>query len=135
MRLAKQFLRVTLFCMTPIQKKSNPLNLQHTRKPTSVHKMPTMYKPRKMPISITSANIMEFNNNKTKKKMNEYIKRIAVMSYNTGDIDIITLDDGIKYDDVEEFLQNDCNYNQDETYWMSFDKGSINFLTSADFEQ
>lgn len=56
------------------------------------------------------------------------------MSYNTGEIDIITLDDGIKYDDVEKFLQNDCNYNQDEIYWMDFDRGSINFLTSADFE-
>lgn len=67
--------------------------------------------------------------------MNEYIKRIAVMSYNTGDIDIITLDEGLKYDDVEEFPYNDCNYNQDEIYWMTFDKGSVNFLTNADFEQ
>lgn len=66
--------------------------------------------------------------------MNIYIKRIAVMSYNTGDLDIITLDDKIKCDDVEEFLQNDFNYNLDEIYWMEFDKGSINFLTNADFE-
>ena len=63
------------------------------------------------------------------------MKRIAVMSYNIGDIDIITLDKEIRTNkEVEEYLQNTCNYNLDEIYWMGFDKGSINFLTDGNFK-
>ena len=62
------------------------------------------------------------------------MKRIAVMSYNIGDIDIITLDKEIRTNkEVEEYLQNTCNYNLDEIYWMGFDKGNINFLTDGNF--
>ena len=60
------------------------------------------------------------------------MKRIAVMSYNIGDIDIITLDKEIRTNkEVEEYLQNTCNYNLDELYWMGFDKGNINFVTDG----
>mgnify|MGYP000401886934 FL=1 len=63
------------------------------------------------------------------------MKRIAVMSYNIGDIDIITLDKEIRTNkEVEEYLQNTCNYNLDEIYWMGFDKGNINFLTDGNFK-
>lgn len=62
------------------------------------------------------------------------MNRIAVMSYNTGDIDIITLDKEMEtIEEVETYLQEDCNYNMDEIYWMEFDRGKISFLTSADF--
>lgn len=64
------------------------------------------------------------------------MKKIAVMSYNTGEIDIITLDKRIKTNErIEKYLDSHCNYNLDEIYWMEFDKGKINFLTSADFAQ
>ena len=63
------------------------------------------------------------------------MKRIAVMSYNIGDIDIITLDKEIRTNkEVEEYLQNTCNYNLDEIYWMGFNKVSINFLTDGNFK-
>ena len=56
------------------------------------------------------------------------------MSYNTGDIDIITLDKEMETtEEVKDYLQENCNYNLDEIYWMEFDKGKISFLTSADF--
>ncbi len=62
------------------------------------------------------------------------MNRIAVMSYNTGDIDIITLDKEMETtEEVKDYLQENCNYNLDEIYWMEFDKGKISFLTSADF--
>ncbi|WP_373156899.1 hypothetical protein [Bacteroides cellulosilyticus] len=62
------------------------------------------------------------------------MNRIAVMSYNTGDIDIITLDKEMETtEEVKNYLQEDCNYNMDEIYWMEFDSGKISFLTSADF--
>jgi coenzyme F420-reducing hydrogenase beta subunit len=62
------------------------------------------------------------------------MNRIAVMSYNTGDIDIITLDEEMKTtEEVKDYLQENCNYNLDEIYWMEFDKGKISFLTSDDF--
>lgn len=62
------------------------------------------------------------------------MNRIAVMSYNTGDIDIITLDEEMETtEEVKDYLQENCNYNLDEIYWMEFDKGKISFLTSADF--
>ncbi|MCD7939382.1 MAG: hypothetical protein LUH50_04515 [Bacteroides intestinalis] len=62
------------------------------------------------------------------------MNRIAVMSYNTGDIDIITLDKEMETtEEVKTYLQEDCNYNMDEIYWMEFDRGKISFLTSADF--
>ena len=62
------------------------------------------------------------------------MNRIAVMSYNTGDIDIITLDTEMATtEEVKDYLQENCNYNLDEIYWMEFDKGKISFLTSADF--
>lgn len=64
------------------------------------------------------------------------MNKIAVMSYNTEEIDIITLDYGLKTnEDVEKHLQNYCNYNLDEIHWMEFDKGKVNFLTNTDFEQ
>lgn len=63
------------------------------------------------------------------------MKRIAVMSYNTGDIDIITLEHEVESsEEVINILQDDCNYNMDEIYWMEFDKGNISFLTIADFK-
>lgn len=56
------------------------------------------------------------------------MKRIAVMSYNIGDIDIITLDKEIRTNkEVEEYLQNTCNYNLDEVYWMGLIKGTLIF--------
>ena len=62
------------------------------------------------------------------------MNRIAVMSYNTGDIDIITLDEEMKTtEEVKDYLQENSNYNLDEIYWMEFDKGKISFLTSDDF--
>lgn len=62
------------------------------------------------------------------------MNRIAVMSYNTGDIDIITLDEEmVTIEEVKDYLQEHCNYNLDEIYWMEFDKGKISFLTSDDF--
>lgn len=62
------------------------------------------------------------------------MNRIAVMSYNTGDIDIITLDEEMETtEEVKDYLQENCNYNLDEIYWMEFDKGKISFLTSDDF--
>ena len=63
------------------------------------------------------------------------MKRIAVMSYNIGDIDIITLDKEIRTNkEVEEYRQNTCNYTLDEVYWMGVDKGNINFLTDGNFK-
>ncbi|WP_270561522.1 hypothetical protein [Bacteroides cellulosilyticus] len=46
------------------------------------------------------------------------MNRIAVMSYNTGDIDIITLDKEMETtEEVKDYLQENCNYNLDEIYW------------------
>lgn len=64
------------------------------------------------------------------------MKRIAIMSYNTGDIDIITLDKEIEtIEEMKNYIDEFLNYNLDEIYWMEFDKGKISFLTEEDFSQ
>lgn len=64
------------------------------------------------------------------------MKRIAIMSYNTGDIDIITLDKEIEtIEEMNNYIAEFLNYNLDEIYWMEFDKGNISFLTEEDFSQ
>lgn len=64
------------------------------------------------------------------------MKRIAIMSYNTGDIDIITLDKEIEtIEEMNNYIDEFLNYNLDEIYWMEFDKGNISFLTEEDFSQ
>lgn len=64
------------------------------------------------------------------------MKRIAIMSYNTGDIDIITLDKEIEtIEEMNNYIDEFLNYNLDEIYWMEFDKGKISFLTEEDFSQ
>ena len=63
------------------------------------------------------------------------MRKIAVMNYNTGAIEIITTENEIQYNDVETYLDDVCNYNMDEIYWMGFDKGKISFLTEDDFSE
>lgn len=64
------------------------------------------------------------------------MKRIAIMSYNTGNIDIITLDKEIEtIEEMNNYIDEFLNYNLDEIHWMEFDKGNISFLTEEDFSQ
>lgn len=62
----------------------------------------------------------------TTKKVKEGVKKVAVMRYDTCEIDIVTFDKEIDADSIEEHL----NYHLSEIYWMEFDKGKINYLTS-----
>lgn len=63
--------------------------------------------------------------------------KIAVLCYETNELDIITtekLDDNCDSREVEDYLQNECNYNLDTIHYLA-DVSQVNELDYLSFSK